>query len=347
MNLTRWQRAGRGIVALAAAALVLAGCGPDTDAPSPSSATSSPGTVAREARGLLRDATLPPAVRALALVPLEAETVTVTDYDAIRDRFGMTDLSSGSAAEDRSRFWERAERDAVLLSPGLLRGRTTSAVAGRGFSQDDVAWEARFAGPEGEGFVVAFRSGVDMGPVSAAVAKRDVALRGARVLVRDRLLVKGTADPDEEVWGEDGPAELIEPGAESLWLRRSCVELPALLGPGASYDESRVADELDLHLLDPLDAVSVTFEQWVATARLGPDRRDLFPRSDLAAQWPKGAQGSQGPGVAYRDAFVGEPAVDPSTGRIGLQIADVGAAARLVTQDRLPFTVCPTPPPTS
>ncbi len=86
--------------------------------------------------------------------------------------------------------------------------------------------------------------------------------------------------------------------------------------------------------LDDLPGVAISFGDDVATAWLGPDRGDLVDRADLVGDWP-----TTGP-IGFADGFSGDPAVDPSTGRIGFHVANPVAAANLTLTDILPFGVC-------
>jgi hypothetical protein len=293
------------------AALLLAaasGCGgtskaPDTAQPEPSltipSALELGDEPARDPR------------QALTLVPDSATVLTITDYEAIRAGAG----------------------ESVLLTDGLLNG-SDSALLDHGFSQDDVDWEARFSGPDGAGYALSFRPDLDMGLVRGALKEK--VLRGARVLEAEHLLVKGTAKDGDPVWAMDqGLRKLTDAGAESTYLRRGCVSLRDALGPDATYDDqAKLIAAADPTYLRPLDAFSVTFDDQVATARLGLDRTDLHERADLVALWPKPQ------GIGVRDGFEGPAVADPGTGRIGLRVVDPMAAARLTLAETLPFAVC-------
>ena len=110
--------------------------------------------------------------------------------------------------------------------------------------------------------------------------------------------------------------------------------LGTALGPDADIeDQEAVVGTHDPTALAPLSMFSVSFADGVATARLGPGRTDLFARSDLAADFP--TVGS----IGFADAFA-NPVVDPSTGRIGYDVAAPVAAATATLTDLLPFAVC-------
>ena len=86
--------------------------------------------------------------------------------------------------------------------------------------------------------------------------------------------------------------------------------------------------------LDPLPAVSLSFGDDVATAWFAPDRADLFDRADLVEGWP-----TTGP-IGFAAGFTGTPVIDPSSGRIGFQVASPVAAATLTLSEILPFGIC-------
>jgi hypothetical protein len=260
--------------------------------------------------------------------------LTVTDFDAVRARLGVPDLTSDDLMTDRSAFWERASREAVLLTDGLLREESSRFMLDHGFTQDDVDWEAHFTGPDGPGWVLAFRPDLDMRRVRGALGED--ALAGATVLPDQHLVVKGIADEGERVWAMDPVfADLTAPDAESTYLRSGCVLVRTALGPNATYDDQAalVAQE-DPTYLRPLEAFTVSFGDQVATARLGVDRIDLHARADLVDIWP-----NTGP-IGIADAFEGLAVADPGTGRIGLRVTNPVAAADLTLTATLPFAVC-------
>jgi hypothetical protein len=272
--------------------------------------------------------------QALALVPDSATVLTITDFDEIRARIGVNDLSSDSLMADRTAFWEQADRDSVMLTDGLLRRDSSVFLLDHGFTEDDVDWEAHFTGPAGAGYVVAFRPGLDMSRVRGALKEKTLA--GATVLEPQHLLVKGVADAGAPVWAMDpvlGP--LTERGAESTYLRRGCVPVRDALGVDAtSQDQAALVAKADPTYLRPLEAFSVSFGDRVATARLGLDRTDLHERAHLVGLWPVTG------GTGLEDGFEGLTVADPSTGRIGLRVLDPVAAATLTLEELLPFAVC-------
>src|SRR3546814_15725871 len=84
----------------------------------------------------------------LALVPAATEVLTITDYTELRTYFGVPDLTSDSLMTDRSAFWERVDREAMVLTDGLLRDENSRLWLAHGFSQDAVTWEPRFTRSE-------------------------------------------------------------------------------------------------------------------------------------------------------------------------------------------------------
>ncbi|WP_235735690.1 hypothetical protein [Nocardioides alcanivorans] len=273
--------------------------------------------------------------QALALIPADATEVTLTDWREMRDRLGHPGLTSDSLMTDRIAFWERARREGMALTEGLLRAEASRLWLDHDISQDDVQWEARFRTPEGAGFVLMFRRDLDMGRVRAAVQDSETKLRGD-VLEAEHLLVDGIAEEGEEVLASaPGVLDLLEADAESTYLRTSCVGTSEALGDDATVDDlDAVLAEHDIRYLRPLEVFSVSFTGPVVTARIGAGRLDLHDRVDLVDSWP-----ATGP-VNWSDGFQGMPVGDSSSGRIGLQVRNPVAAVNLVLSGRLPFAVC-------
>jgi hypothetical protein len=283
--------------------------------------------------------------RALSLVPAEASVVTITDFDAIRARFGVPDLTSDDLMSDRSAFWERARAEAVLFTDGLLTDDHSRFWLDHGFTEDDVDWEVRFSGTHGSGYVVAFRPGLDMARVQRALGEE--ALAGATVMAEQHLLVRGVADEGAPVWASD-PAlpDLADNGAESAYLRRGCIPVRTALGDDATAeDQATLIGELDPRNLDELPAFSVSFADGLATARLGEGRGDLIARGEITEAWPRVPTA-----MGYADGFRAQALVDPSSGRVGLRPKTPQAAAAVTMADLLPFAICdeiePWPEPT-
>jgi hypothetical protein len=293
--------------ALLAVVLLVSGCSDDEPELAPPAAAPSATEVPAY------DATLQPSAAVLALVPETAETLTVTDFDQVRAELGMDGLTDQSTPEDVATFWQRAEAERPLLSPGMLRPADQRLATTYGFTQLDVAWEAHFYGADDEpvGWVLRFRDGTDMAQVAAAAQDPAGPLAGGDVDAAEHLASSGTAGDPTQSWATDpGTQELVGPPANSTYVSHACV--PA----GTDGD------------VDELGAYSIQFEGSLVTARLGADRQDLFARMRLGANEPTFAAAYDG-GVA-----------DPLTGRIGYVMTDPAAAAGLALEHQLPFATC-------
>jgi hypothetical protein len=278
--------------------------------------------------------------RALALVPADATVVTITDFDAIRARFGVPDLTGEEPSAARSAFWEQARAGAVLFTDGLLADDHPRFWIDHGVTEDDVDWEVRFTGPHGSGYVVAFRPALDMARVAGALGAKGPAakaLAGATVMADRHLLVKGAATEGEPVWAADPVLpDLTDERAESAYLRRGCVPVRTALGAAATAQgQATLIGELDPRNLDDVPAFSVSFADGLATARLGEERADLVARGRITEAWPevKGASG-------FTHGFRRDVLVDPSSGRVGLTPMSPQAAAAVTIADLLPFAIC-------
>jgi hypothetical protein len=322
----------RNLLGVVLSTAVLAGC----SAPASPGPKASPAPTAVPPALQLPDHPTSDVWRGLALVPADAEVVTLTDLDQIRVRFGVPDLSSDDTMTERSAFWERADRDAALLTDGVLRPEASRLWLDHGISEDDVDWEVHFTGPAGSGYVVAFRPDLDMRRVRGALQEKS--LRGADVLADRHLLVKGTAEDGERVWAaEPLLPELTDDQTESAYLRRGCVPVHTALGDDATVEDiDDLLKKQDPHHLRPLEAFSVSFIGEIVTARIGGGRIDLLDRADLSEVWPR----TTGDALTFRDGFVGEPVDDPSTGRIGYRVTNPRAAASVTLEELLPFAVC-------
>ncbi len=272
--------------------------------------------------------------QALTVVPLGAEVVTVTDWDAIRARFGVPGLTSADLMGDRTAFWTKAEQEAVLLTDGLLLADNSELMLDHGFTQDDVDWEARWSGEAGSGYALRMRPDLDMAAVQDAVDAAVGELAGATVDADQHLVTEGTVEG--LVWASDPTlVDLAAAPEETTYLHRGCLPLDEALGPDASFeDQDALLAQHDITNLAPLDAFAITYGDAIGTAWLGPDRDDLFERGDLVRDWP--VTGSVGP----LDAYAAEPAVEPTSGRLGFQVEDPQAAATLTLTGQLPFAVC-------
>ena len=265
---------------------------------------------------------------ALDLIPESATVATLTDFDQIRVRFGVPDLTSADLMTDRIAFWKQVDQDAVMLTDGVFRAENSLWELDYGFTEDDVDWEIHFTGPEGSGYAVGLRPDLDLDGVRAAMDTPQ--LNG--VLLNGHVLEKGTSYAgswaDDDRWGH-----LARHGLESAYLRKGCVPVADALGDAA------VDDPAYRHVLetapdfDPLDAWSVSFGDGLVTVLLGPGRDDVILRTDLGEEWP-----ATGP-VRFADGFT-QPLNDPVTGRIGYQVVDPQAAATLTLGEELPFAIC-------
>ena len=278
---------------------------------------------------------------ALTLIPADATVVTITDFDESRATLGVPDLTSDDLMSDRTDYWERARRESVLLAEGMLLAENSRLMLDYGFTQDDVDWEAHFTTPDGPGWILGFRPDLDMAAVERAVKDGVAGLTGGVVDTSRHLASVGLAAGGEDTWGTiEGIADLAsDTPAESTYYRAGCVPLGTALGPDADIeDQEAVVSKHDPSALAPLSVFSVGFADSVATARLGPGRADLFARSDLSSAVSRTHRPTVGP-IGFGDAFA-TPVVDPSSGRIGYDVAAPVAAVTATLTDLLPFAVC-------
>jgi hypothetical protein len=301
-------------------ALLTVGCSSAPTAPVPQPSPTVPTAIPPY------DASLPPARAVLALVPLPATTVLVTDFSVIRQQVGLPELTGESSAEDRSAFWQRAASASPLLSRGLSGAVDERLRATAGFGRDDVLWEARFSGGGRSGWVLALRTGVDPSRLRDAVRRGVGPFAGAHVDAAHHLVTSGTARPGEPVWGSDPRwRSLLPTVGEAVLVRRGCIDADSLPTPGGGVGRR-------LGTLQPLDGFTLTFGDHVATARMSRDREDLFERARLDSAWPAGGR--------RLGSVFGHAVADPSTGRIGFDVPRPARAAALVQAGLLPFGVC-------
>ena len=274
-----------------------------------------------------------PAAAVLPLVPERATTLSVTDLDEVRRQLGVPELSSVDLMTDRADFWRRAESEAPLLTEGLLRADTAELMLDYGFTQDDVAWEARFVGGGSSGFVLAFRDDLDMGAVARAVADGVGPLGRATVVAGEHLVTAGVAPDGAQSWAKDAEVvALVAAPAEATYVRRACIAVRDALGPEATADEELLITERSLTGLEPWGPFAVAFGDHLATVRVASGRGDLFARIDLAEEW-------SGDDPGFSDAFQ-RGVADPPTGRIGYDTPRPALAARFALLEQLPFAVC-------
>lgn len=295
-----------GPVALLAAVVLVSGCSDDPP-------KEPPAAVASETPEPEYDASLEPAAAVLALVPEDAQTLTVTDFDQVRLELGLVELGDDSPPEDPQTFWDRAMAERPMLSSGMLRPVEQQLQGGYGFTQLDVAWEAHFfdSTDQETGWVLAFRDDADMQAVQKAVDDGTGPLAGAAVDAEQRLVSSGTTSDPTQSWAADEETvAMVGLPANATYVARDCIP-------------QDVAGDVD-----ELGGWSLQFEGSLVTARLGLGRHDLFSRLRLGDAEPGFAEAYDG-GVA-----------DPRTGRIGYVMTDPPTAARLALEHRLPFAAC-------
>lgn len=317
------------LTAVVAATSVTSGC--SSDRPEPTLAP--PLEDLGDAGPPAYDPGLEAAAAVLALVPQDATSLSVTDFDQVRLLLGASLLTGQDPSPVRERFWRRAAAQAPLLSEGLLRPVDAELAADYGFTQDDVKWEASFTGPAGEGFVLALRDDLQMAGVERAVEDGVGPLAGAAVDPILRLVTVGTTDDPETSWAvSEEIAAMVGPAAaNATYVERDCLDFARTLGTDASTLAAVPAD--DIAALEPLELFSVTLGGELATVRMGPERADAFERLRLVGNLP-----ATDPelGLGFADGVA-----DPIGGRIGYVMPDAAVAARLVRERKLPFAVCP------
>jgi len=298
------------------------------------------------------DTTAAPLEVAAALVPATATSLAVTDWDAVRARLGVPDLTSEDLVTDRFRFLLDAETRAPLLTGGLLLDDGSTLELDHGFTQDDVDWEARTTGPDGPGFVLAMRPDLDLDRVRAAIEAGVGPLADAVVDDATGLVLGGAAVGAGGAALRDDPVlgPLVEAsasaGAEASYVARGCPDLDEALGPDASSEE--VDALLSRHApasWEDVAAWSAALTGRRATFALAgstglPSRTDLADRLALVEDWlhPEWARafGAAGPAAAG--------------GGVDVVVDDAPLAARLVLLEEVPLAVCadavPLPVPT-
>lgn len=331
-------RAPTGLLAVLLPGLLLAGCSD----PAPQVQQELP----EQASVVLQyDATLEPSAAVLALVPTEAQTLVVNDFEQLRLTLGFSDLDSASPAADRARYL-RALGDSVALADSMLREVDDRLRADFGFGADDVSWEARFRAGEGAGegagdgagdgtgtgWVIAFSEDVGMDSVQRAVRAGVGPLAGAVVNAERHYVTSGVAQDAQQSWGaEPDLVELAGRKANATFVGRGCLDFATVFGAGTE-DDLAAEPAAALDELDELDGYAVALGPELGTVLLGIERGDTFDRMRIAEVLPRTRP-------EFGTAF-GRPVGDPSTGRIGYEIARPVVAADLVTEGQLPFAVC-------
>ncbi|HYG94464.1 MAG TPA: hypothetical protein VD859_12860 [Nocardioides sp.] len=314
--------AGRG-AALLAVALLATACTEDAEPVFPEEPVAS--AVSTE-----YDPSLEPSAAVLPLVPEEATTLTVTDFEQLRLTLGFGTFDGSTDAADRARFWNTVG-SAVSLSDGLLRPVDARLRADFGFGQDDVSWEARYGG-DAEGWVLAFRDGLPMTGVQRAVQAGVGPLAGA-VLDPERRLVTSAAAPDGDAsWAADlEVVALVGAQANATYVERGCVPFDTVFGKGM---EEQLAETpaAALGALEPLEGYAVAFGSDLVTVQLGPERTDAFERLRIDQVMPQLEP-------EFGSVFA-RGVADPSTGRLGYNLVKADVATRWTLERRLPFAVC-------
>jgi hypothetical protein len=277
------------------------------------------------------DESLEPSAAVLALVPADATTVMVTDFDQLRLVLGFGSLARDSAPTARDEFWAEVPRTAAL-SRGMLRPFEARLRDDFGISQDDVAWEATYAGADGTGWVLAFRPTTAMAAVSRAVQAGVGPLKGASVDTARRLVTSAAAPDVADSWGAE-PTLVALSGREavSTYVTRGCLDFDTVFGAGMEA-QLAAAPAAALGSLDELDGFAVALGTELATVLLGDDRSDAFERARLAEVMP--------PTDPEFPLAMSRPVADPSTGRLGYTLSNPAAAAELTRTQHLPFAVC-------
>jgi hypothetical protein len=275
------------------------------------------------------DPSLEPSAAVLPLVPADATTLEVTDFDQLRLTLGFGSLDGDSPAPEKDRFW-RALEDAATLSTGLLRP-AAAALQPYGFGPDDVAWEATYAG-DTEGWVIALHDDVPAAQVQRAIREEVGPLAGA-VLDPDRHLVtSGPAPEGADSWAAlEEVVPLVGQEANATYVDRGCLPFDTVFGPGMEA-QLAAAPKAEYDTLDPLEGFSVALGSDLVTVRLGPARDDAFDRLRLDEFMP-----------AIRPEFgaaFARGVADPSTGRLGYDLQRPSAAIELIDDQHLPFAVC-------
>ncbi|MFC5731154.1 MULTISPECIES: hypothetical protein [Nocardioides] len=276
------------------------------------------------------DEALEPSAAVLSLVPADATSLVVTDFEQLRLVLGLGTLESETTPQERARFWRMLPRTAAL-SQGLLRSVDQRLRQRFGFGQDDVTWEASYSGPV-SGWVLAFDDEVPMRAVQRAVGAGVGPLSGAAVDTERRLVTSTTPPPIDDSWGVlPEVAALVGNEAASTYVERGCVDFGTVFGAGTK-DRLASAPAAALRSLDPLEAFAVSFGGELATVQLGEDRADAFDRLRLADVMP--------PTDPEFGLAMGRGVADPSTGRLGYTIGDPAAAVELTLARKLPFAIC-------
>lgn len=276
------------------------------------------------------DPELEPSSAVLPLVPLEASRLQVTDFDQLRLTGGFGALDSSAPQRRRDRFWARMP-DTAALSQGLLRPVEDRLRNEFSLSQDDVAWEAQYAGGA-RGWVLAFHTDLPSGRIQRAIEAGVGPLQGATLDPEHNLVTSAEVPAADESWGSD--LALVALGgreANASYLERGCVPLEDIYADDI-VNRLDGQSERDVASLRELEAYAVYLGNELVSVRLGEEREDAFTRLRLAARLPQ-------LDPDFGRVFSGGVA-SPVDGELGYQLARPAVAAEWVADRRLPFAAC-------
>lgn len=273
-----------------------------------------------------------PVAAALALAPGDTAYLTVTDWAAIKERLGASDLTSESIQTDTIEFWRSVGSSTVLLTEGLLREENSRLRLRYGVTQDDVRWEVRWVREDADGdpgLALRLRDDLDLAGVERAVADEVPGVVGAQVVADQHLLLRGASAEGSAV-DAAGPlaAALSGPAAESRLAVPGCLAWPTALGVDADVQEQEAVVESAAveDLLEPA-AWGMSFTGRSATLTVvhgggvgeAAAEADAAARLALAEGWPTTES------VGWGDAF----GLPPELSGEGYEVGDRGG--RLVT----------------
>ena len=277
------------------------------------------------------DPTLEPSAAVLPLVPADATTLAVTDFEQLRLTLGFGSFDASTEPEERAGFWQ-AIGSAATLSDGLLRPYDTRLRGEFGFGQDDVAWEATYVGDGVEGWVLALRDGLALSGVERAIRAGVGPLADAELDEERRLVTSATPPDGEDSWAADADvAALVGAQANATYVERQCVPFDTVFGEGME-EQLAATPAMALDQLDPLSGFAVAFGSDLVTVQLGEGRSDVFERLRIDQVMPQ-LEPEFGAVFAHGVA-------DPSTGRLGYDLARPALATEWTLERRLPFAVC-------
>lgn len=348
---------------------------PTEDASGTAPAEGAPGTVpAEDAPGTVpTDDAAPadpgPVAAALALVPADAELLTVTDWAAIKARLGAGDLTSESIQTDRSEFWRAVGASTVLLTDGALRAENSRLGLRYDLTQDDVLWEVRWvrraadgtdagtgAGPTDDmgGLALRLRPDLDLTGLGRAVADAVPGVAGAQLVPDQHLLLRGPGEQGATLTAQPALVAALAPNAETQVVVPGCLPWSAALGVDATVeDQEAVAGVAAVEDLVEPEAWALAFTGRTAQALVvypeGTPAQtaadDAAVRLTLAEEWPTTES------VGWDDAFGLPPgltgdgyAVTETGGRVvasaDYRVLNPTAAATVALAGLVPWGVC-------